>query len=165
MSRQPDAFVHSAVFIRDLELLHPKPMQLVWKGKVLFYTSHHASGRGGPFCVRSWNRQNQMKEAGTSIPLPWQNQKRTCRRTPQRRTQTIPEGLSCDILYAVTRAEPGNMQPQRSMAPALLCARGCCPSAPAWPCAGCYDSCWKLLCQCTLSVSSGIEDAVLFWIF
>lgn len=114
MSRQPDAFVHSAVFIRDLELLHPKPIQLVWKGKVLFHTSHHASGWGGPFCVRSWNRQNQMKEPGTSIPLPWQNQKRTCGRTPQRRTQTIPEGLSCDILYTVTRAEPGNTQPHEA---------------------------------------------------
>ena len=166
MSQRPDAFVLSTVFIRDLELLHHETMQLVWKGKVLFYASHHTSGWGGPFCVRSWNRQNQMKEAGTGIPLPWQNQKRTCGRTLQRRTQTIhPRRIK--LWYTVHSNESWTWQhaAPRSMAPVLWCARGCCPSAPAWPCAGCYDSCWKLLCQYTLSVSSGIEDAVLFWIF
>lgn len=125
MSQQPDAFVLSALFIRDLELLHPKPLQLVWKGKVLFYASHHTSGWGGPFCVRNRNRLNQVKEAGTGIPLPRQSQKRTCWRTPHRRTQTIPEGLSCEMLYAVTRAEPGNTQLhgawlQRSVCKGLL---------------------------------------------
>lgn len=78
-------------------------------------------GEEGPFCVRSWNRQNQVKEAGTSIPLPWQNQKRRWGRTPRRRTQTSTEGLVCDILYKVTRAEPGNRQPCEARPQCSVC--------------------------------------------
>lgn len=41
MSRQLAASVVGAVFIRDLELLHPKIMQQAWKGSPPFHISSH----------------------------------------------------------------------------------------------------------------------------
>lgn len=42
---------------------------------------------------------------------------------PQRRTQTIAEGLSCDILHRVTRAERGKGQPRRARLRRAACKR------------------------------------------
>lgn len=71
-------FCCGAVFIRDLELLHPQIRQLMWKGKVLSSPSHHTSEWGGPFYARRKARYNQMKEKRSGISQPGKSQKRTC---------------------------------------------------------------------------------------
>lgn len=122
-------FCSDAEFSRGLELLHPKPTQLVWKGKALFYVSHNTSGRGRAILRQKLKQAKSSKGGRGRHSSALAKPEKEMGENPQRRTQTSTEGLVCDILYKVTRAEPGSRQSRKSRLQCSVC-KGCCPSAP-----------------------------------
>lgn len=114
-------FCSDAVFSRGLELLHPKPMQLVCRGKALFYVSHNTSVWGRAILRQKLKQAESSKGGRDRHSSALAKPEKEMGETPRRRTQTSTEGLVCDILYKVTRAEPGNRQPRKAQLQCSVC--------------------------------------------
>lgn len=114
-------FCSDAVFSRGLELVHPELMQLVWKGKALFYVSHNTSGWGKAILCQELKQAKSSKGGRDRHSSALAKPEKEMGENPRRRTETSTEGLVCDILYKVTRAEPGNRQPHKARPQCSVC--------------------------------------------
>lgn len=96
-------------------------MHFVGKGKALFYTSHNTSGRGRAILRQKLKQAKSSKGGRDRHSSALAKPEKEMGENPQRRTQTSTEGLVCDILYKVTRAEPGNRQPCEARLQCSVC--------------------------------------------
>lgn len=116
-------FCSDAVFSRGLELLHPKPMQLVWKGRALFYTSHNTSGWGRAILRQKLKQAKSSKGARDRHSCAWAKPEKEMGENPSEEDSDKHRRVSLWYTVQGNQSWAWQQAAPRSVAPAL-CVQG-----------------------------------------